>query len=149
MVLDLASGREVDHWELAPPDAATAWFDEVSPAVVGDCLVLTAYGGQGTTDTVLFAYPLTQDAPQGVQLKVTPRTVPGLVTEPPELVGDDLVVSIPNGVATVAPDGAQTMLQTSPDTIQTGAVVADGIVIARRKDTVQARRLDDLSLIHI
>jgi len=47
----------------------------------------------------------------------------------------------------VTPDGAQTMLQTSPDTIQTGAVVADGIVIARRKDTVQARRLGDGGLL--
>jgi outer membrane protein assembly factor BamB len=147
MVFDLASGRQVDHWALPRPDAATEWFNEVSPAVVGDCLVLTAYGGQGTTDTVLFAYPLTQGVPTGVQLEVTPRTVPGLVTEPPALVDDDLVVSIPDGVAKVGPDGAQTMLQTSPGTIQTGAVVADGLVIARRKDEVQARRLDDGALV--
>jgi outer membrane protein assembly factor BamB len=146
-VLDLASGRQVDHWELTRPDSKTAWFDEVSPAVVGDSLVLTAYGGEGTTDTVMFAYPLTRDAPKGVELTVTPRTVPGLITEPPALAGDDLVASIPDGVAKVAPDGSQTMLQGSPDTIQTGAVVADGIVIARRNDTVQARRLDDGTLL--
>jgi outer membrane protein assembly factor BamB len=147
LVLDLADGRPVDRWPLPLPNPDAEWFDDVSPAVVGDCLVLTAYGGQSTTDTVLFAYPLRPGAPAGLELRATARALPGAVTEPPLLVGDDLVVPVPDGLVKVAPDGSTTMLQPSPGTTQTGAAFADGIVVSRRKDAVQGRRLADGELV--
>jgi outer membrane protein assembly factor BamB len=146
-VLDLATGRLVDRWSLPLATPGAEWFDDVSPAVVGDCLVITAYGGQRTTDTVLFAYPLKPDVPGGFELHTTSRPLPGAVTEPPVAVGDDVVVPIPDGLVEVAADGTTATLQDSPGTIQTGAVVADGIVVARRKDQVQGRRLTDGKLL--
>ncbi len=146
-VLRLRDGRRVDGWQLPRPAADTEWFNDVSPAVVGNCLVLTAYGGQSTTDTVLFAYPLAPEVSDGLELRMTARQVPGLVTEPPLLVGDDLVVAIPDGLVKVSPDGTSTMLQDSPGTIQTAAVAADGVVVARRDDVVQGRRLEDGKLL--
>ncbi|WP_028650328.1 PQQ-binding-like beta-propeller repeat protein [Nocardioides halotolerans] len=148
VVLDLATGRINDRWPLPLATAGAEWFDDVSPAVVDGCLVLTAYGGQETTDTVLFAYPLDdEERPTGLELFATARTLPGAVTEPPVAVGDDVIAPVPDGLVEVAADGTTTLLQDSPDTIQTGAVVSDGIVVARRKNQVQARRLADGELL--
>jgi outer membrane protein assembly factor BamB len=147
LVFDLHDGHRVDGWRLPLATPGADWFDDVSPAVVGDCLVLTAYGGESTADTVLFAYPLAPDRPQGVELYLSGRPVPGIVTEPPALVGDDLVLAVADGVVSVAPDGASAVLQPSPGTIQTGAAVGDGIVVARNDDTVQARRFEDGELL--
>jgi outer membrane protein assembly factor BamB len=118
----------------------------VAPAVVGDTLVLTGYGS-GITNTALFAYPLVPDAPRGVHLQLTNREFFGTPAEPPVLVGDDLVMPVYEQLLKIGPDGSTTVLSETPDVTQTGAAVADGIVVARNNELVQGRRLADGELL--
>lgn len=141
-VLDLADGSRVDGWELPLPASDSEWFVDVAPALVDDTLVLSAFAGGDLTNSVLFAYPVTPDAPAGRTLSLTSRAVPGIPTEPPVLVGEDLVVPTYDLLAKVGADGGVTQLIGSVDQIQTGATVSDGVVVARNGDQMQGIGLD-------
>jgi outer membrane protein assembly factor BamB len=146
-VYGLHDGQLVDQWRLPLPADDADWFVDADPALVGDVLVLSAFGGGDLTDTALFAYPVRPDLPSGPQLHITARPIPGIPTEPPALVGEDVVLAIPDGLYTVDPGGAATRLMSSGDAFQTGAAVADGIAVAPHGQTVQARRLEDGTLL--
>ena len=45
LVLGLRDGRPVDRWDLPLPADDADWFVDVDPALVGDTLVLSAFGG--------------------------------------------------------------------------------------------------------
>ena len=147
LVLGLRDGRPVDRWDLPLPADDADWFVDVDPALVGDTLVLSAFGGGRLTDTALFAYPVRTGTPAGVGLYVTSRAVPGVPVEPPLLVGDDALVAAGDGLYTVRPDGSATQVMSSGDRIQTMGTVEDGVVVARHADTMQAHRLDDGELL--
>lgn len=143
LVLSLDDGRVVDRWGLPAPYQGTEFFNDVAPALVGGTLVVTAFVGSGPTHTVLYAYPVDKTAPaSGVMLRLRSRTVPGVPNEPPTLVGDRLVMAAGQELLVVSPDGkARTLLKSKG--IQTGAAVEGGVVVARRNEEMQARRLED------
>jgi outer membrane protein assembly factor BamB len=146
-VYGLHDGQLVDRWRLPLPADDADWFVDADPALVGDVLVLSAFGGGDLTDSALFAYPVRPDLPPGPQLHVTARPIPGIPTEPPALAGDDVVLATSDGLFAVGPNGAATQLMLSGDASQTGAAVADGIAVAPHGETVQARRLEDGELL--
>jgi outer membrane protein assembly factor BamB len=141
-VFGLEDGRLTDRWQLPAVSPEDGWFNDVAPALVGDDLVITAFG-DGATNTVLFAYPTTPDAPPGVRLRLSHREFFGAPAEPPVLVGDDVVMSSFGQLLRIGPDGSATVLAESPDGIQPGATVADGIVVTRDAESVQGLRLED------
>jgi outer membrane protein assembly factor BamB len=141
-VYGLTGGRLVDHWTLPPAEPGGTWTDSVEPALVGDDLVLVAFG-RGQTGTVLFAYPTTREAPHGVRLRLSHRTFLESPAEPPVLVGDDLVMAAFDQLLRIRPDGSHVVLAETPDSTHSGAVVADGIVVTRDEDSVQGLRLED------
>ena len=146
-VLGLRDGRPVDRWELPLPADDAEWFVDVDPALVGDTLVLSAFGGGRLTDTALFAYPVRPGTPAGVGLHVTARAVPGVPVEPPLLFGDDALVAVTDGLYTVRPDGSATQVMASGDRFQTMGAVQDDVVVAPHAGTMQARSLDDGDLL--
>jgi outer membrane protein assembly factor BamB len=142
-VLGLRTGRETDRWQLPLPAPDAHWFVDVDPALVGDTLVLSAFGGGALTDTALFAYPVRAGATAAPELHVTGRTTPGVPNEPPLLAGDDAIVATADGLYAVPPVGAPTRLIASEDRLQQMGTVADGIVVAPHADTMEAVRLRD------
>ena len=146
-VLGLGDGRRIDHWTLPLPVPDGDWFVDVSTALVDDALVITAASGGDITDEALFAYPVGPGGEQGPELHLVGRQTPGVPTEPPVLVGDDVVMSGIDGVYRVGPDGSATQLTSIDDRIQTGAAVSDGIVVAPHGEVVQGVRLDDGTLL--
>jgi outer membrane protein assembly factor BamB len=146
-VLGLADGRRVDRWTLPPPAEGGEFYNDVSAALVDDTVVVTAGLDADLATTVLFAYPVTPDAQPGLVPRLEHRAVPGVAVEPPLLVGDDLVMPVLDELVKVGPDGATDRLLRSPDGLQTGAAVSDGIVVARSNDQLQARRLADGELV--
>ena len=142
-VLDLADGREIDRWPLPRPVPDGDFFLDVSLALIDGALVVTAPLGADLASTILYAYPVSGETEAGLLPRLTGRTVPGTPIEPAVLVGDDLVVPVIDELVKVDPEGVATRLAASTDAIQTGAAVADGVVVARSNDRLQGRRLSD------
>jgi hypothetical protein len=142
-VLGLRTGRREDHWSLPLPTDDSDWTVDVDPALVGDTLVVTAAAGGHLADEVLFAYPVAPDRRPGLTLEPVERALPGVPSEPPVLVGDDVVTATADGLYRVAADGTSTKLLGSDDAIQTGAAVSEGVVVARHGEELQGRRLTD------
>jgi outer membrane protein assembly factor BamB len=143
-VFGLTDGRLSDRWQLPAAAPGDTWFNDVEPALVGDDLVLTAFGS-GVTNTVLFAYPTTAEAASGggVHLRLSNRVILDTPAEPPVLAGDDIIMGSAERLLKIAPDGSATTLAETPGSTHTGAMVADGIVVTRDDDSVQGLRLDD------
>ena len=146
-VLGLHDGRRVDHWGLPLPAPDGDWFVDVSTAAGRRCPGDHRRGRRRIADEALFAYPVGPEGRRGPQLHLVGRQVPGVPTEPPVLVGDDVVMSAIDGVYRVGPDGSATRLSTIEDRIQTGPAVSDGIVVAPNVDAMQGRRLRDGELL--
>jgi outer membrane protein assembly factor BamB len=147
-VLGLLDGKPLDQWTLPRPAAGDRDVSVyASPALVGDTLVISGHVDGTIASDVMVAYPVRPETEPGASLNLSARDVPGTPTEPPVLVGDDLVVATSDGLYRVGPDGAATRLMSSGDAVQTGAAVADGFVVARHGATVQGRRLADGKLI--
>jgi hypothetical protein len=117
-------------------------LNDVPPALVGDNLVFSGFAA-GLTNTVLFAYPTRPDAPRGVRFEFSHRQFFETATEPPVLVGDDLVMASFDRLLRIGPDGRSTVLATSDEGSQTGAAVADDIVVTRSSDSVEGLSLED------
>ncbi|QIG44570.1 PQQ-binding-like beta-propeller repeat protein [Nocardioides anomalus] len=142
-VLGLADGEVRDRWTLPTLAPGDRWFNDVAPALVGDDLVLTG-SANGTTDTVLFAYPVRDGAAAGgVSLRVDLRDVPGYPNEAAALAGDDVLVPVGQDLVAVGPDDASRTVQTGDVGVQTTPVVAGDVVVSRNGKHVEARRLDD------
>lgn len=142
-VLGLRTGRREDHWALPLPTADSDWSVDADLALVDGALVITAAAGGHLADEVLFAYPVTTGVPPGLSLRAVERALPGVPAERPVLAGDQLVTPTTDGLYRVDADGTATRLIGSDDAIQTGAAVADGVVVARHGQELQGRRLAD------
>jgi outer membrane protein assembly factor BamB len=145
-VLGRTDGRLLDRWTLPEPLRDARLRVDIPPALVGDTVVLTAVLSK-VDGTALFAYPVGPDAKSSPVPRVLRRPVPGTPLEPAVLVGDDLVMAVNEELLKVGPAGAGERLHHSPDGLQTGATVSDGIVVARSNEQVQGRRLTDGELL--
>jgi outer membrane protein assembly factor BamB len=146
-VLDLRTGQEVDSWKVPEAEEGTEFFNDVSAALVGDSVVLSAFAGGDLVHTMLVAYPVGPGAGTGLVPRLAGRRSPGTPNEPPVLSGDDMVVPTGSELVRVGPDGATLSLLESPGTLQTGAALADGLVAARSRKKLQVRDLRDGSLL--
>lgn len=142
-VYGLTDGRLADRWTLPASGRGDTWFNDVQPALVGGDLVLVAFGG-GVTNTVLFAYPTTADAPRGVRFQLDQRQFFFAPVEPPALVGDDLLMPTFQQLLRIGADGSTTVLSETPGENHSGAAAAGkGIVVTRDSENVVALRLED------
>ena len=141
-ILDLATGEAVETWRLPRPVAGQRPLVDVPSAVVGDSVVITSDPGSAPAHQTLYAYPL-HGTGTGVLLGLEPHIVSGSPTEPVTAVGGDLYVAGYGGTLTRnEPDGRSTLLVTNSERIATGAAVADGLVVARKDDQLQAIPVD-------
>ncbi len=144
VVLDASDGAVADGWRLPFPGSADSSLLDVTPAVIGDDLVLSA-SLTGALGSALFAYPVTgaSDGASGVHLRLQSRaTPPAVPNEEPVLVDDSVVMAGGADLLLASPEGEST-LASSPSGLQTGAVVHDGTAYVRVDDQLQAIEVDD------
>jgi outer membrane protein assembly factor BamB len=145
VVLDAGDGALADSWRLPFPAAADSSLVDVTPALIGDDLVLSL-NLTSSLGSALLAYPVTEaaaDRAAGVHLRLRSRATPPTVpNEEPVLVDDSVVMAAGADLLRVAPEGSTT-LATSPSGVQAGVVVRDGTAYTRVGDQLQAIELDD------
>jgi outer membrane protein assembly factor BamB len=142
VVLDAADGSVAESWWLPLASPADSSLADVTPALIGDDLVLSL-NLSGSVGSGLFAYPVTvaTDELAGVHLRLRPRAMPTVPNEEPVLVDDSVVMAGGADLVLASPEGSTT-LASSPSGLQTGAVVREGTAYARVDDQLQAIEVD-------
>ena len=97
VVLDASDGAVADTWRLPFPTLDDTSLVDVTPALIGDDLVLSLNLPSSLGGSALFAYPVTEaadDEAAGVHLRLRSRATPPTVpNEEPVLVDDSVVMA--------------------------------------------------------